>query len=186
MRISLDVDGVIAKSPVRGLAVREHRGDLDALPPDIGASASPSPPNRLREFVEFLRFAWRTPAPGAEDALRALSGDGHTLVLVTGRSVQGKRVLESWLMRYGLSDYVSDLQMSPRKLHTWEHKLVTCRALQLVVHVDDDPHTARYVAHNGVERVFLVDPELTVRDDLPANVTTVKDLAAVAAALAGR
>jgi uncharacterized HAD superfamily protein len=181
VRISLDVDGVIAKSPARFLAVREHRGDLDAPPPvksECSGSTSVAPP-RLRETIEFLRFFWRTPVPNVRATLQTLARD-HQLYFVTGRSVRGERVLKRWLRNNGLLDYATAVVMSPSGLHTWEHKLLTCREHNLDIHVDDDPFTALYLARNGVPRVFLIDPSMQPRDNTPPNLTTLPNLAAFA------
>jgi hypothetical protein len=181
MRLGLDVDGVIAKTPVRFLAVREHRGGSEGLPADASQRYQHvPPPGKLRVWIERLRFGWRAPVDGAADCLRRLAAT-HDVYLLTGRSEQGRGVLEAWLRREGLFGYVSGIWMAPPGLRTWEHKLVTCRELRLNAHVDDDPHTALYLARNGIERVLLIDPGMARRD--APRVTVVRDLRSACDAL---
>lgn len=178
MRISFDFDGVLCLTPFGRLAVHRPDAHVDVLPEAYEEFYNVSHRrSRLRLAVEYARFAWRRMAPDAARTLRELAGDGHDLLIVTGRSTEGEPLLRRWLRRHRLDDRVTAIRMAPRGLRPPQHKLAIAKMLAVDAHIDDDPRTAFYMARNGVPRVFLLDHAGALGDTpLPENVRSVRTL----------
>lgn len=156
MRIGFDCDGVLAMTPFGRLAVHAP-SPVPELPADYERLyRTPVPGGPARLAIEYLRFAWRTLAPGAASTVRALAVR-HELYVVTGRSSAGEPQLRRWLHHHGLDNCFTGLWMAPPGLRPAQHKLAAALMLRLDAHIDDDPRTAYHLANNGVERVFLYD-----------------------------
>jgi len=183
MRIGFDCDGVLSMTPFGRMAVHAPSPVPD-LPADYESLYRlPAPGGPARLAIEYLRFAWRPMAPGAADAVHALSGR-HELYIVTGRSVAGEPLLRRWLRRHGLADCFAGLRMAPPGLRPAQHKLATARMLGIDAHIDDDPRTAYHLAEHGVERVFLFDHAGAHGDTpLPPHLALVRSLGEFAEAL---
>ena len=155
MRISLDFDGVLCLTPFGRLAVHALRPVADL--PDDYESLYRAPAGRrpLRRIIEELRFAWRAAAPDAAVMLRELSRD-HELIIVTGRSVVGRPIVERWLRRHDLDPCITDIHMAPAGLRPPQHKLAVAKMHAVDAHIDDDPRTAYHLAKHGV-RTYLLD-----------------------------
>ena len=176
MRIGFDCDGVLSFTPFGRLAVHAPSPvpDLPAgyeelyrLPPSGG---------RIRQAVEYLRFAWRPMTPDAASVVRALAAR-HELWVVTARTVAGEPLLRRWLRRHGVEECFTGVRLAPRGLRGPQHKLATARMLGIGAHVDDDPRTAYHLANNGVESVFLYDHAGAHGDaPLPQHLTLVRSL----------
>jgi hypothetical protein len=183
MRISIDYDGVLCHTPFGRLAVHAPGGVPD-LPDDYARCYDePVRPNPLRVGVEYARFAWRRMEPEAAPLLRDMLAAGHEVWIVTGRSVDGERLIAGWLRRSGLAGSVG-LRMAPPGLRPAQHKLATAKLLAIGVHLDDDPRTAHYLAEHGVPRVYLLDREhIDAVAPMPRGLAIVRSLAEFKAAL---
>ena len=158
MRISFDFDGVLCVTPFGRLAVKHPDAHVDPLPDAYERLYdAPAPQSRFRLGVEYMRFGWRRMAPDAAEILHELSGGGHELLIVTGRSAQGEPLLRRWLRRHGLDDKVTAIRMAPVGLRPSQHKLAIARMLSVDAHIDDDPRTAFHLARNGIAHSFLLD-----------------------------
>ena len=175
--ISFDLDGVLAVWPFGvnpGISPRPK--PVPPLPANADRRYGPYPsPGRLREVVEWLRFAWRRPDPDARTVLEALSFRA-TIAIVTGRSAAGRRMAEHWLRRHALADYVTDLHLSPKTLSTRQHKLVTVRRIGARVHVDDDPTAIWYLAAHGVSLPVFREWPKTAGTNTPPGVPRIRRL----------
>lgn len=177
MRISFDFDGVLCPTPFGRLAVHKAGKPVADLPPGYERLYEHAPPSgRGRLLVEYLRFGWRRVSPEAAPLLRDLIAAGHEVIIVTGRSVAGMAILESWLKREGLEDAV-DVHMAPPGLRPPQHKLAVARIHKVDVHIDDDPRTAWHLANNGVERVYLLaHAGVPVEGESPEGLVVVRGL----------
>jgi hypothetical protein len=184
VRIGFDFDGVLCLTPFGRFAVHAPR-PVPPLPPGYEKLyGAPDRANPLRVAIEYLRFAWRTPAPNARDVLRELSKD-HELHIVTGRSEVGIGLVRHWLRRHGLEQRVSGIHMSPPGIRPPQHKLAIAKMLGIDAHIDDDPRTAYHLAREGVRRVYLLDHAGAHGDaPLPERLTLVRSLPEFAALLA--
>jgi hypothetical protein len=187
MRIGFDCDGVLCLTPFGRLAVHAP-GGVPELPADYEALyAERAPGGALRAVIEQARFAWRSAAPDARDALQALRAAGHEAHIVTGRSAAGAGVLRRWLRRHGLDGLVADVHMAPPGLRPAQHKLASARMHGLEAHIDDDPRTAYYLAEHGVATVYLYDHSGAHGDESPpANVVLVRSLRGFVEAVTAR
>jgi hypothetical protein len=176
MRIGLDLDGVLCRTPFGRLAVHAP-APVPALPSEYERLYdAPARSNPLRSAIEYLRFGWRSVAADAPETLTLLSS-AHELWIVTGRSGVGEGILRKWLHQHGLEAQPSGICMAPRGLRPAQHKLATARMLKLDAHIDDDPRTAYYLAENGVQHVYLLDHAGAHGEaPLPPHVTLVRSL----------
>jgi len=183
MRIAFDCDGVLSYTPFGRLAVH-----APSTVPELPAGYEdlyrlPARGGRLRQAVEYLRFAWRPMMPEAASVVRALAAR-HELYVVTARTLAGERLLRRWLRRHGVEECFAGFRMAPPGLRGPQHKLATARMLGIDAHIDDDPRTAYHLANNGVERVFLYDHAGAHGDaPLPPHLTLVRSLTEFADAL---
>ena len=176
MRIGFDFDGVLSITPFGRMAVHAPRPVAD-LPEnyetlyDLHARSGP-----IRLAVEYARFGWRRMSRDAAPVLRELTEAGHELYIVTGRSVSGLRIVQSWLRRERLDDRVG-VRMAPPGLRPPQHKLAVARMLRLDVHIDDDPRTAYHLARSGVARVYLLrHTAIALPEPMPDGLVVVKSL----------
>ncbi len=183
MRIGFDCDGVLSYTPFGRLAVHAP-SIVPELPPGYeDLYRLPARGGRLRQAVEYLRFAWRPMMPEAASVVRALAAR-HELYVVTARTLAGERLLRRWLRRHGVEECFAGFRMAPPGLRGPQHKLATARMLGIDAHIDDDPRTAYHLANNGVERVFLYDHAGAHGDaPLPPHLTLVRSLTEFADAL---
>lgn len=176
MRISFDLDGVLALTPFGRLAVHAPNPVAPLPAAYERLYDAPAAANPLRVAVEYLRFGWRGSAPDAGAVLRELSA-GHELHIVTGRSVTGMAIARRWVRRHGLDRCIKDVHMAPPGLRPAQHKLAIARMLGVDAHIDDDPRTAYHLARNGVGRVYLLDHAGAHGDaPLPERLTLVRSL----------
>lgn len=176
MRIGFDFDGVLCPTPFGRMAVHKP-APVPPLPEDYESLYCATPPDgALRLLVERLRFGWRRMSPEAAPLLRDLIAAGHEPIIVTGRSVAGRPLVESWLRREGLAGQVH-VHMAPPGLRPAQHKLAVARMHGVDVHIDDDPRTAWHLARNGVQRVYLLaHAGVPVEEDAPAGLVVVRSL----------
>ncbi|HXK32810.1 MAG TPA: hypothetical protein VNM91_02215 [Dehalococcoidia bacterium] len=185
MRISFDFDGVLCPTPFGRMAV--HKPSPVAPLPDGYESLydAKAPGGALRLLVERARFGWRRMSPEAAPLLRDLLAAGHEPIIVTGRSVAGRVLVESWLRREGLLEAV-DVHMAPPGLRPAQHKLAVARMHGVEAHIDDDPRTAWHLVRNGVPRVFLLaHAGVPVEGGAPEGLVVVRSLGEFRAAVLG-
>lgn len=186
MRIGFDFDGVLCLTPFGRFAVHPPERADDVPPLADGFERlyeGRGDPNMLRLALEYVRFAWRSAAPGAPEVLRRLAVE-HDLYIVTGRSDNGRKLLDRWAERHRVAACFKGIWMAPPGLSSPQHKLAVAGMLGIDIHIDDDPRTAWYLASGGVPRVFLLD-HANARGDAapPPGVTVISTLDAFASAL---
>jgi len=186
MRIGFDFDGVLCLTPFGRFAVHApEAAEAIAEPPPDAAQLYEAPASHgpLRLAFEWLRFAWRTPAPDARDVLLRLAA-AHELHIVTGRSDAGRPIVERWLRREGLGACFTRVWMAPPGVSSPQHKLAVARIAGIDAHIDDDPRTAWYLARHGVKRVWLLDhADARGEAPLPPGVELLPALAALPEAI---
>jgi hypothetical protein len=128
-----------------------------------------------RQLVEWLRFAWRRPAPDGAGALAQLSAR-RRIVITSGRSESGKQVLISWLRRHGIDSFISDVHLSPGGLTPRQHKLATLSLHGIQEHVDDDPAAIGYLAAHGFEKLYFRAWPNTATTETPPVVARIESL----------
>ena len=121
--------------------------------------------------------------PDAASGLRAVA-ELRRPVLVTARSVLGRALVERWLVRYDLRQYVAEIYTNDTPLSGPQFKLWAARSLGLQEHVDDDGSTAYYLATNGVRQVYLRDWPRNRGLPYPPNIHRLRSLDELAGQLA--
>jgi hypothetical protein len=182
--ISFDLDGILSR-PVLGLNVAISRA-LDLPPPP-----QPGPgvvdgrvrvkPARL--VFDRVRYALRTPMPGAREALARIA-ERHRPVLVTARGWWMAPTTERWLVRHGLRPFLGAVYTNQGPLPAAAYKLVTLKKLGIDTHLDDDGSIAYYLARHGLPRVYLQDWPRNRGLPYPPSVRVVASLDALYADLA--
>jgi len=135
-----------------------------------------SSPSGPRYIIEWLRFAWRRPAPDAADVLAGLS-TRRRIVITSGRSRAGEQVLRDWLTQHQLDTFVDDVYLSPGGLTTRQHKLAVLQMHNIREHVDDDPTAVSYLAGHGISNLYLRTWPNAAGADVPSNVARIESLA---------
>ncbi|SRR5581483_1768621 len=182
--ISMDMDGVVC-TPFLGtnIAISRKLG-MAPLPDQVIESAGERRRayQRLRRRWETVRYMGREPLPGIREGLERLVRVRRP-VLVTGRSVFARHLIERWLKRYQLDEFFDEILPNNTNLSTAHFKLWTAQRLGHREHVDDDGSIAYYLGHHGV-RVFLRDWPRNRGLPYPPSVTVYKSLTEVARLLA--
>ncbi len=141
--VTFDLDGVLCRPPF-------------GINPGTGRGKHRDSPGK-RSFLwltEGWRYAFRKPMPGAVEGFKAIAAVAGVCV-VSARSEHTRALTEAWFKRYfGL---VPELHLRP----SWRETSAQFKArrvpeLGAVVHFEDDPFTAQWVADLG-PRVFVVD-----------------------------
>lgn len=141
--VSFDLDGVLARPPF-GINPGTNRRKRREAP----ARWDPLWP------LERWRYLGRRPMPGAREALEAVS-ELAEVVVVSARGEAARAATERWLCRsFG---QVPTLLLRP----SWRERSAQFKARVLAelrphLHVEDDPHTAAWVAE-FLPHVILVD-----------------------------
>lgn len=165
--VTFDLDGVLCRPPF-GINPGNGRGKRRDSPGTKG----------LLWRTERWRYLGRGPMPGVRDGF----AEARTLAachVVTARAEVARDLTERWLARH-VGD-VPPLEMRPHWRETSAaFKVRRLRELGAVAHFEDDPHTALWLAGEGLA-VFLVDwprnrwvehPRVTriarIREALPA------------------
>ena len=129
-----------------------------------------------------LRYVARTTRPGALDAVRAAARD-HSVIVLTGRSVRGRRQTEAWLEGEGFASHLDRVIVNERTLNSARHKEQALASLDVALHIDDDAATAALLARRGIP-VALLDWPRNRNLAFPAGVTRYTDMHDLAAAIA--
>jgi FMN phosphatase YigB (HAD superfamily) len=180
MKIGFDFDGVLCPTPFGRLAVHAP-SPVEDLPADFGALYDQKvSSNPIRLAVEYMRFAWRSPAENGRQILEQLAAH-HELYLVTGRSRIGQPQMEKWLRARGWRDSFAGIWMSPAGLKAPQHKLAVAKMQGIGTHIDDDPRTAYHLARHGVQTYLLDHANAHGETPPPDNLTLVRSLSDFAA-----
>jgi hypothetical protein len=176
MKIGFDFDGVLCPTPFGRLAVHAPT-PVDDLPADYPSLYDQKvSSNPIRLLVEYMRFAWRSPADDGKQILELLAAQ-HELFLVTGRSRIGQPQMEKWLKARGWRDCFAGIWMAPGGLRPPQHKLAVAKMIGIGAHIDDDPRTAYHLAKHGVA-TYLLDHANAHGDSTPPDgLTLVRSLA---------
>ena len=182
--ISFDLDGVLAAPPFNWNPAINR--DLTLMPIEQPLDAPPRvlrPVDRLlaRSWYQ-LRYVARRTRPGALDAVRAAARN-HSVIVLTGRSVRGRRQTQAWLEREGFASHLNGLIANASRLNSVRHKERALVSLDVAVHIDDDAATAALLARRGIP-VALLDWPRNRNLAFPAGVTRYTDMDELAAAIA--
>ncbi|MCS7296036.1 MAG: hypothetical protein RMK15_02020 [Chloroflexota bacterium] len=141
--VSFDLDGVLARPPF-GINPGTNRGKR---------RDAPGRWNPLWPF-ERWRYAGRRPMPGAREALMAARSHGEVIV-VSARGEAARSSTERWLRRH--FGWVPPIFLRPSwRERSAQFKVRVLSELRPCVHVEDDPHTAEWLAEI-LPHVVLVD-----------------------------
>lgn len=141
--VTFDLDGVLARPPF-GINPGENRHKDRAKPGS----------RNLLWMTESFRYFGRRPMPGAREGVAAVSEIARVAV-VTARAGVAEGHVRRWL-RHNIG-VVPDLYLRPHWRETsaaYKARLVP--SLGAVAHVEDDPHTARWLAEL-IPLVVLID-----------------------------
>jgi hypothetical protein len=133
--------------------------------------------------LDRVRYALRSPMPGACDALARVS-EHRRLVVVTARGWWMADATDRWLVRHGLRPFFDAVHTNHSDLPAAVYKLLTLRALGVDCHLDDDGSIAYYLARHGLPRVYLHDWRRNRGLPYPPAVQVVTSLAQLPAHLA--
>lgn len=141
--VTIDLDGVLCRPPF----------DFN---PGSGKGKRRDAPGRAGVLwaTERWRYRGRRPMPGAVDGLRALQASFDIAVL-SARGEAARTLTERWFQRH--FGFCPVLNIRPH----WRETSAQFKARRIVelgafAHVEDDPHTAEWLAEI-VEAVCLVD-----------------------------
>jgi len=175
--IGLDLDGVLCSLP-------------GGLNPWIGSGnwrPDPASEERRRraglrvwlgEWLSTVRFLGRRPVMDAREALEAIAAR-RKIVVVTGRPAALTNRIEGWLQQNGLGDLVDLVRANGTGFSSPRFKLEVIRELRVSEFVEDDGRTARFLAHHGIDPIFLVDWPRN-RGSYPKQVRIISSLCEVA------
>ena len=141
--VTVDIDGVVIRPPF-------------GINPGKGKNKRRDRPGRRNVLwvTESFRYRFRKPMPGAKTGLKALS-EAFDLVLVSARAESVREQTIRWLE--GNIGFVPELRLRPHWRETSaQYKVRMVQELDAAAHIEDDPHTARWVAEL-VPHVLLVD-----------------------------
>ena len=105
------------------------------------------------------------------------------MIVLTGRSVRGRRQTQAWLEREGFASHLDRLIVNASTLNAVRHKEQSLAALDVALHIDDDAATAALLARRGIP-VALLDWPRNRNLAFPAGVTRYTDMHELAAAIA--
>ncbi len=150
--LTLDLDGVICGPPFggeRGLNLGISRKFLD---PHERPHRAVVPPKWLSWPIDHLRFDFRRPLPGVEEALARLC-EVRRLAILTGRRSSPVH----WLRWHGFEPYLDNAYWNITGLPSPHFKLGALLVLEADEHIDDDGRTAQLIAERSEKRPFLRD-----------------------------
>lgn len=163
MRIGIDLDDVLADSLPHYLRAFNQRFGLQVDLADAAWRMFRRYPQISRqeindffsELIEGGFFASRPLVPGAREAVKRLSDDGHYLVIVTGRAPQDEAITRNWLNQVGLTRHFSGLVHQGIE-PVGRYKSEAASELQLDLFIEDELAVAIAIA-NGNIPVLLYD-----------------------------
>ncbi len=141
--VTFDMDGVLARPPF-GINPAANRGKRREAP----ARWNPL------WLVERWRYLGRRPMPGSREALHAARRLAD-VVIVSARGEAARRSTERWLRRHFGEPPPLVLRPSWRE-RSAQFKARVLSELRPFVHIEDDPHTAEWLAEL-LPHVILVD-----------------------------
>jgi hypothetical protein len=141
--ITIDIDGVLSRPPF-------------GFNPGSGRNKRRDKVGRWNILwpLERLRYVGRRPMLGARDGLQRLSGDYRCEVL-SARGAAAERYTRGWIQsRLGVA---LPLNLRPHwRESSAQFKARVAPSLGSTIHIEDDPHTARWLAEL-IPHVLLVD-----------------------------
>lgn len=183
--IGCDVDGVLTDLYAHN--IREGRKVFRREPFDPAAydldkmfdvSGIPKPIRYAKAFGIYCRYCKNEPQrDGAARVISELSRQGFEFHAITSRLFAFNRNLFGKIVRGWLTDWLSDNNISFRKIHLCrdksgpKDKLYFCKMINVEIMIEDKPENALYLAQNGI-LVLLFDAPYN-RDLNHKNITRV-------------
>lgn len=141
--VTVDLDGVLCRPPF-GINPGPGRNKRRDVPGKAG----------VLWLTERWRYRGRRPMPGAVEGIRALQASFDVAVL-SARGEAARSLTEAWFRRH--FGFVPQLYIRPHWRETSaQFKARRVVELGAIAHIEDDPHTAEWLAEL-VEAVCLVD-----------------------------
>lgn len=169
--VTLDLDGVLCRPPF----------DIN---PGTGKGKRRDTPGKpgVLWVTERWRYLGRKPMPGAVEGLRRLQ-DSFEIAVLSARGEAARGVTERWFRRY--FGFVPQLNIRPH----WRESSAQFKARRIIelgaaAHIEDDPHTAEWLAEL-VDAVCLVDwpRNAALEGDRIHRVSSVDEAASILEAL---
>ena len=187
-QIAFDLDGVLARPPLGfNVAISRHL-HTRPLPSDFVKHDSDAARSQsiLKLGFESLKYRGRQALPDAVEGLKAVS-QYRRPVIVTARSWIGKQIIDAWLTRHGMREYIDDIVPNNTNLSPSMHKLRVARERGFREHVDDDGAVAFYLAHHDdLDVIYLRTWWLNQGIVFPEKVLRIRTISDIADDLAKR
>lgn len=186
--IAFDLDGVLARPPLGFNVAISRRLHTKPLPSDFVKHDSDSARSQslLKLGFESLKYRGRQALPDAAAGLKEVVRYRRP-VIVTARSWIGKALIDSWLTRHGMREYIDDIVPNNTNLSPSMHKLRVARERGFREHVDDDGAVAFYLAHHDdLDRIYLRNWWLNQGIAYPDKVLRISTISDIAEDLAKR
>ncbi|WP_161954170.1 5' nucleotidase, NT5C type [Candidatus Methylomirabilis limnetica] len=178
MKIGIDLDDVLADSLPHYLQAFNERFGFEVRLADAAwriADRFPQIPRQEADdffstLIEDGFFSARPLIPHAKEAVQALIEDGHSLYIITGRTLRDERITMDWLTRVGVLSHFE--AVVHRALDPVErHKSGAASALDLGLFIEDELAVALAVAETAIP-ILLFDYPWN-QGPLPGNVRRV-------------
>lgn len=165
MRIGIDLDDVLADSLPHYLQAFNERFGLDVELADAAwriADRFPHIPRQEADdfFTELIAdgfFSSRSLFPGAREAVETLTGDGHRLYIITGRSPQEEPITRRWLVHVGMLSRFEAVMHRVRD-PVGHHKSSAASELQLDLFIEDELAVALAVSETTIPVLLFDQP----------------------------
>lgn len=187
-QIAFDLDGVLCRPPLGFNVAISRRLHTRPLPSDFVRHDSDEARSHsiLKLGFESLKYRGRQALPDAREGLKAVA-EFRRPVIVTARSWVGKQLIDAWLTRHGMREFIEDIVPNNTNLSPSMHKLRVAREHGFREHVDDDGAVVFYLAHHDdLERIYLRNWWLNQGISFPEKVVRVSTISDIAEDLAKR
>jgi len=101
------------------------------------------------------------PVPGAIDVINRLSGDGHSLYILTSRPTQIKEVTRNWIDEHFPQQFIDILFSGQVSQKGYDHKITKadiCKEYRVDWLVEDAPMHAEHAAQAGINVAVVEKP----------------------------